>query len=236
MNENIKPEKRDWLLPGSIVIAAVLISVSLLYNAGSGKNGDAANLAPDKNTPTTADIRSVSSEDHILGSASADIIIVEYSDLECPFCKRFHPVMKQVLASYGSEVAWVYRHLPLDSLHSKARKEAEATECAAELGGNDAFWAYVDKIFEVTPSNNGLDLTLLPKIAKDIGLDEAKFTVCLDSGKYASKIQSDVDDATKAGARGTPFSLVLKDKKIAGTIPGALPFDQVKLLIDAVLE
>src|SRR5207249_6414117 len=78
------------------------------------------------------------------------------------------------------KVVWVYRHFPIDSLHSKARKEAQASECAAALGGNEAFWAYSDKLFEVTPSNNRLDLAQLPRIAQEIGLDRAQFETCLE--------------------------------------------------------
>lgn len=236
MEENLKSGKRDWLLPVSILVAAVLVSGSLFYSAGKGGSRDTASLTPPENpAPSAGNIRPISGDDHILGSLDAPVKIVEYSDLECPFCKRFHPVMEQVLQTYGDQVAWIYRHFPLDQLHSKARKEAEASECAAEQGGVNAFWAYVGRVFEVTPSNNGLDLNLLPQIAKELGLDEAKFSECLSSGKYASKIQSDVEDAASAGARGTPYSLILGEGGKTSVIPGALPFEQVQLLIDNVL-
>ena len=96
--------------------------------------------------------------------------VVEFSDLECPFCKRFHATMQQTVAAYGGQVAWVYRHFPIDQLHSKAPKEAEATECAAELGGNDKFWAYTNRLMEVTPANNGLILPNLPRLQYSSGL------------------------------------------------------------------
>src|SRR3989344_5485116 len=100
------------------------------------------------------------------------IAIVEYSDLECPFCKTFQKTLHQIMDEYGEsgKVAWVYRHFPLAQLHTKAAKEAEATECAAELGGNAAFWKYADRLFEVTPSNNNLELSQLPVIAAEVGL------------------------------------------------------------------
>ena len=120
---------------------------------------------------------------HILGNPGAPVKLVEFSDFECPFCKRFHLTMKRLMNEYGEDgkVAWVYRHFPLVSLHSKARREAQAAECASELGGNEAFWAYSDRLFEVAPSNNRLDLALLPRIAQLIGLDRAKFEACLAS-------------------------------------------------------
>lgn len=105
----------------------------------------------------------VTEKDHIAGNPNAELLIVEYSDPECPFCKRFHETMMQVMNEYGKtdKVAWVYRHFPLDSIHSKARKEAEAIECAGELGGNDKFWEYLNKLEEITPANNQLDPALL---------------------------------------------------------------------------
>ncbi len=111
--------------------------------------------------PLEVKIRPVSESDHILGNIDAKIIIVEYSDLECPFCKVFHSTMHQVVKEYSGEVAWVYRHFPIVGLHPKAFREAEATECAWEQGGNEVFWKYTDKLFEVTPSNNGLEESLL---------------------------------------------------------------------------
>ena len=99
-------------------------------------------------TPVVNDMRPVSLDDHILGDMNAEIIIVEYSDLDCPFCKVFHPTMHQVVEKSEGKVAWVYRHYPIPQLHPNAPKKAEETECAWELGGNDAFWKYADKVFE----------------------------------------------------------------------------------------
>ncbi|PIR97817.1 MAG: hypothetical protein COT89_02815 [Candidatus Colwellbacteria bacterium CG10_big_fil_rev_8_21_14_0_10_42_22] len=90
---------------------------------------------------------SISPEDHIRGNVDAPITIIEYSDLECPFCQVVHPTI-QSLVSENSDVSWVYRHLPLEAIHPSARPLAEGSECAAELGGNDAFWAFLDKVFE----------------------------------------------------------------------------------------
>ncbi|MEK9181475.1 MAG: thioredoxin domain-containing protein [Patescibacteria group bacterium] len=116
-----------------------------------------ADALANKKNPTPTQVRPVSPDEHILGNINAKIIIVEYSDLECPFCKVFHNTMHQVVEKSNGEVAWVYRHYPIAQLHSKAFREAEATECAWEQGGNDTFWKYTDKIFEITPSNNRLE-------------------------------------------------------------------------------
>jgi len=233
--------KKDYLLPASILVAALLVSISLIYNTGKKtvfveEDKLAGAIAETAETPSFSKVQAVNKNDHLLGNSNASVKIVEFSDLECPFCKRFHSTMKQVVETYGDKVAWVYRHFPLDSLHSKARKEAEATECATELGGDKAFWTYTDKLFELTPSNNGLDLALLPKIATDIGLDKIKFETCLSSGKYAEKIAQSIEDAIASGGQGTPYSIVIKNGKAEGVIPGALPFEQVRAILDGVLK
>lgn len=93
----------------------------------------------------------------VRGNQNAKITIVEFSDFECPFCKRFHQTMQQVISTYGNDVKWVYRHFPLDGLHQQARPEANMAECAYEQG---KFWEFTDGVFKVTPSNDGMDITL----------------------------------------------------------------------------
>lgn len=223
-------------VPIAVVIAGALIAFAIYQKPAAPAPVPTGNQAAGQ---VTGDItmKPVSSADHLLGNPGASVVIVEYSDLECPFCKRFHPTMKQVMAEYGAkgQVAWVYRHLPLDSLHSKARKEAEASECVAKLGGNEKFWAYIDKIFEITPSNNGLDLALLPKIASDIRIDPTAFEKCLSSGETTQLVSDSVTDATNAGAQGTPYSVVIAKNGKKFPINGALPYANVKQAIDAAL-
>jgi protein-disulfide isomerase len=178
----------------------------------------------------------VTNSDYLRGNKDAEITLVEYSDLECPFCKQFHTTAKQVMTDYDGKVAWVWRHYPIAQLHSKAPKEAEAVECANELGGVDSFWKLVDKIYEVTPANNGLTLAELPTYASQIGLNQAKFKTCLDSGKYADKIEKAVTAATTLGASGTPANFIVNKKGEVWIIPGALPLTNVKSVIDEALQ
>src|SRR3546814_16796547 len=114
-----------------------------------------------------------------MGSPDASVKVIEFSDFECPFCKGFHRTMGQVMEEYGQDgkVAWVYRHFPIDSIHSKTRKEAQASECAEELGGNDAVGAYAEKLFEGNLSNNSLDITRLTHIAADMGHERSRIAV-----------------------------------------------------------
>lgn len=203
-------------------------------NPAVGDNPVPSN-APAPSAPVDIKLAAITDKDHIRGNRNAKVTVVEFSDTECPFCKRFHPTMNQVIDTYGDKVAWVYKHFPLDSIHSKARKEAEASECAAELAGNDGFWKYLDRLFEITPSNDGLDLALLPKIAEDIGINRNKFEDCLNSGRKADIVAKHLAEAQAAGGNGTPYSIIVAgDEKIP--VSGALPFAQLKAMIDPLVQ
>ncbi|NOY15230.1 MAG: thioredoxin domain-containing protein [bacterium] len=109
--------------------------------------------------------------DHWRGSTEARFVLVEYSDFECPFCKRFHATVRRLVDENKDQLAWVYRHLPLDAIHPYARVEAEASECAAEIGGNDGFWKYADGLFEKTKSNGrSFDKDSLESLAAELSI------------------------------------------------------------------
>lgn len=226
----------------AIIITGVIIAGAIFLTNGSSSTGTAAQQ-PQAAPQQTGDLEAmtaVSSADHIRGNPNAPVKIVEYSDFECPFCKGFHATMKQVMDEYGAsgKVAWVYRHFPLEQLHPvKARKEAVATECANEQGGNDAFWKYADRFFELTPSNNQTDIdTVLPQIAKEIGLNVATFNECLASTKYDQHIENEVQNAVATGGQGTPWSIVVGKDEKKYPLSGAQPYPNVKQLIEAALQ
>jgi len=237
MNE----ENRSGLtVPMAIVVAGFFIAGAIVI-AGKGNSAGTAAVAggePTKPAQQVIEPRAVTASDHIRGDLSAKVKVIEYSDMECPFCKVFHETMVKVMADYSGNknVAWVYRHFPIDSLHPKARNEAEATECAYEQGGEVVFWKYLDRVMELTPSNNRLDPVELKNAATFVGINADKLQACLDSKKYATKVQADEDDAAKAGARGTPYSVVLEINGKKTPIDGALPYEEVKATIEAALK
>jgi protein-disulfide isomerase len=232
-----EPKNNPQMIPLAIVAAGALIAGAIYFGgtAPSGKliQGDPNSLLGNNNK---VEIEDVTEADHIVGNRNAKVVVVEYSDLECPFCKVFHTTMRQIMDTYkDGQVAWVYRHYPIAQLHSKAAKEAEATECATDQGGNTAFWNYTNKLFEITNSNNSLDPNQLPQIASSVGLDVSAFNNCLSSGKYAKQIEEDVLAAQKAGAQGTPYSVAIGKNGRRVIINGAEPFESVKAKIDSVL-
>ena len=233
----MEPKSNILTLPIAIIVAGVLIAVAVLY-AGRGNEGPTEKADSPAARPSEITVRPVGPNDHILGNPEARVFLIEYSDLECPFCKRFHPTVHQLLEQYGKggQLAWVYRQFPIESLHSKAPYEAHATECVAELAGNTAFWKYVDKIFEITPANNGLDLTLLPQLAEEVGVDAAQFKECQDSGRHQERIASDIKDGIAAGLEGTPYSVLLTGDGRKFPVSGALPFQKVEPILKEALK
>jgi len=234
-------QKNNLAVPFAIIIAGALVAGAVIYSNGglNRRAGLENNLLPENTSGKKENIalREVSGKDHIRGNPNAPVKLVEFSDPECPYCKRFHNTMNKIMNDYGKngKVAWVYRHFPLDAIHSKARKESEALECANEQGGNSKFWDYLDRLFEVTPSNDGLDLAQLPKIAEYVGLDSAKFKECLGSGKYAKVIGDDLLDGMNAGVQGTPHSIIISKSGKKTDISGAQPYESVKAAIDKAL-
>ena len=241
--ETQPPKQQNNLsIPVAIVIAGVLIAGAVYLGTSKDASTTAINNQQAQQAPQqTGDLdkmAAISASDHVRGNPDAPVKIVEYSDTECPFCKRFHSTMQEVMNEYDKDgkVAWVYRHFPLDQLHSKARKEAVALECANEQGGNDKFWSYADRLYEITPANNGLDPAELPKIAQYVGLDVAKFNTCLASTKYDTHIEDDVQNATATGGNGTPWSIVVDKNGKKYPLSGAQPYASVKQLIDLALQ
>jgi protein-disulfide isomerase len=224
-------QENKFLIPLAVVVAGALVAGAVMFR----------DKTPKTDTPTEVPVvvEPVTASDRIVGNPNAPIIIVEYSDTECPFCKTFQQTMHRLLDTYGplGQVAWVYRHAPIVQLHPKAFKEAEAVECAAEQGGNAMFWKYLDKVYEITPSNNNLDPAELTKTAEGFGLDMPTFNTCLESGKYTEAVQKSVDAAIKAtnGQLGTPFSVILLPDGTTLPIRGAQSLDVLEQTIKTLL-
>lgn len=215
-------------IPTAIVIAGAIIAVAVIWSKSPTVS------RPNTNPENTFEqqVKPVTSEDYIFGNPNAKVKIVEYSDASCPFCKVFHNTMRKVMSDYGTggNIAWVYRHYPLDKadasgriLHPNAGREAQAMECAGSLGGNEKFWTFTNRLYEVTPSvtsqsPNGLDQKELPKIAEYVGLNVTDFNNCLSTGKFKDKVEASFLDGANIGINGTPASIIIVDKAFPSSI------------------
>jgi protein-disulfide isomerase len=185
--------------------------------------------APDENV--VGEVAAVTKDDHVTGAKDAVVTLVEYSDFECPYCGRFQPVMEQLMAdpAYQGKIRWVYRHFPL-SFHANAVPAAHASECASEQG---KFWEMASKLYA---NQSALTEANFKAWAKELGLKEAKFAECYSASKYQTRIDADRESGTIAGISGTPATVILGKNGSKTLIPGALPIDQVKAMVDAALK
>ncbi len=239
-------------IPVAIVIAAALIAGAIYMSGVQQTSKDVVKVGGTGNDPAQqvtpeVDVAPVTEADHIRGNPNAPIMIVEYSDIDCPFCRLFHDTMNKIMADFGSDgkVAWVFRQFPIVQLHPDAPKIAMASECVSELGGNESFWKFLDALNasrKVEYDANGslksvepTNVTRLSEFATTAGVDKGKFELCLNSDKYAEKIQSDIAAATAAGAQGTPFSyLIVGNERVP--INGAQPYETVKQIINNAIK
>jgi protein-disulfide isomerase len=224
----------------ALIIAAFFLGsfsnkIATLEKGGNGdvkKEAQAGNPTP---SVATKQPKKITSADHIRGNKNAKVTLLEYSDFECPFCKNFDTTINDLLKSYGDKVRLAYRHYPLP-FHANAQKEAEASECVANLGGNDAFWKYADAIYARTTSNGtGFALDALGPLAAEVGVDQQKFQSCLDSGKYEKLVKDAVTEGSAAGVQGTPSTFIIDSKGNSELLVGAQPADSFKTAIDKAL-
>jgi protein-disulfide isomerase len=157
------------------------------------------------------------------GNPKAPVTIIEFSDYECPFCKRAEPTVAEVLKAYGPDkVRLVYRNFPLP-FHNDARPAAEAAGCAADQG---KFWEYHEKLMAATD----LSAANLSTLAGTVGVDKKKFDECVTQKKFKDAVEKDIEAGQEAGVNGTPAFFIN-----GRMIDGAQPFEKFKELIDEEL-
>lgn len=228
----------------SLVGFILALVVSLGANGGLAKvftKGDVDNKPvaavndtkpsqPGTNQPSAKVDIQVRADEFVRGEQGAPVTLVEYSDLECPYCKRFHPAMQQIMQDYAGKVRWIYRQFPL-SFHANAEKEAEAAECVGKLGGGSKYWEFIDKIYERTTSNGtGFALADLPKLAQEVGVNQASFKTCLNNGEMAAKVQKDLQEGSGYGVGGTPTTFIN-----GRAVEGAVPLADLKAAVEQAL-
>jgi len=229
---------KGLLVGGGVVFLLLNIFFSVSYKQSflqakidSGENSNlpqqqqqAQNTDTVINPAQTIETFNITKDDHISGNPNASITLVEFSDFECPFCERQYQTLQQLLKEYPQEIRLVYKHFPL-GFHQYAQKAAEASECASE---QDSFWEYHGKLFE---NQSSYSVDNFKKWASDLGLNSSQFNNCLDSGKYAQKVQADAKEGQQAGVNGTPATFINGQ-----LISGALPYATFKEAIDSLLK
>lgn len=178
--------------------------------------------------------------DHFRGNEKAKVVLIEYSDYECPYCNKFHPTMVELMKKYPNDIAWVYRHFPL-SFHPNAQPLAEASECVATYGSNEAFWKFSDSVYEkmadgsiygANVENKKVDQETILALASEAGANRSQVKACLDKGEMKQVVKDDAAGGSKAGISGTPGTIIISKKGGFELIPGALPIEQVETMLE----
>lgn len=211
------------VVAGLILAGAVYLTVRPEPSTSSGQ-GDPSKVAP------------ISAADHILGNPAAKVMLVEYSDFDCPHCKNFDATLHEIVSDYGASgsVAWVYRNFPITELHPNAKKAAEAAECVAQSAGNDAYWKFADSLF----ANQPTDPTKYLELAQAAGASPDAVGACIQkaaSSGLDATIDASRQNAIDAGAQGTPYSLILIPGKAPIVIDGAWGYADLKDQVDQAL-
>lgn len=156
--------------------------------------------------------------DHIRGNVDAPFSLIEYSDFNCAFCRRFHPKAKRLIKDSGGNINWVYRHFPLIAHQPAAQKLAEAAECVAEIGGNTAFWRFTDNLVmqakstqEIAQSGTYTLPSSASRAARIALIDKSELMDCVKSGRYFTRVQADASDALRLGLVGTPGNIIINN-------------------------
>lgn len=219
-------------IPIAVIAAAVIVGLAV-YSFEKGLHPGSAVVPLSK----LSLVRPVDATDHVLGNPAAPVVFVEYADIDCPFCKQFHTTLEDMIATYGptGQVAWVFRHLPITDLHPYAEQHAEAAECAAQVGGSQAFWTFIDALHAAAPGANQFDPSGYDTVITHMGLSLQAFKSCMADGTYKARVQADYDNAIATGADGTPYTIVLVKGQDPLPINGAISDESLKGVIDEAL-
>lgn len=223
-------------IPLAIVFGFALIAIAIFFTS-QGPDAQPANDSPERTTGILSSTPSpVTEKDYIRGNPNAPIVLVEYSDYDCPFCKEYHNTMKRIMDEYGvtGKVAWVYRQFPLGQLHPNSPKISEAALCVGSLGGNEAFWNFSDLIFEERELDEATNVTRLPEYAEAVGVNVEDYAACMNGTAMEEVVTASVQEAFNIGADGTPYSVIIVGDQQA-VINGAEPYSVVKGIIDNLI-
>ena len=248
INSKLTPVLVVLIIIGSFFLGSLTTKVKMLEKGTVAGVAQGANnnqpAAPAAQAPqVTKGVASID-DDPILGDKNAPVTLIEFSDYECPFCKRHfdstHPELVKKYIDTG-KVKLVFRDFPLSFHEPMASKEAIAASCARDQGGDKKYFEFHDEIFKRTTSNGtGLDDAKIKTIASDLKLNIGTFTTCLSNTAKADEVKKDIADGSAAGASGTPTFLIGKstsDGKIDGDlVVGAQPFAAFQAVIDPLLK
>jgi len=216
---------------GAIILAGVLIAGAVIYTK-----------KPTSVEPQTAGVEGalrpenkITYNGHFIGNPDAGITLTNYFDINCGHCINFHKTMEALIEKHGKDgkLRWISKHFALNPVSAK---EAEAVECATEIGGEEMYWKFLEKLMTTPMPTQNKVISEMIETAEELKINKDEFKTCLESGKYISSIEMSGQEAVSLGARGTPFSVIETRSGEKQIIPGALPFEEIEKIIEGLLN
>ena len=227
MSEETKSQKFELSPSIAILVSGMLIAAAILF---VNFHPAQPTVAVAQQLPANVNVPAPNANDHIVGSLSAPIVLVEYSDFQCPYCQMVYPTLKQIVDGSNGQIAWVYREFPLTSIHPQAQPAALAAECISHELGNDAFWKFADTIFA---DQTKMSPAYYAQLAAQLGANPTTFASCVSSGKYQSVLDQGTQEAESNGGNGTPFTVVVGNG-VQVPVSGAQPLANFEAVINTV--
>lgn len=233
-------QQKSPAVPIAIIVGFAMIALAIFF---TNKNEPVPSQVTQQTDSTqrqpaaTSVVPPINERDYVRGNPNAPIVMIEYSDYECPFCKEYHSVMSQIMDEYGvtGKIAWVYRQFPLAQLHPNATKLSEAGLCVGEIAGNTAFWNFTDLIFNSRDIDAPTNITKLPQYVAEVGVDQTAYVECINSGRMEASVLASAEEGFRIGARGTPYTILMVGDQEA-VIDGAKPYEVVKAIVQNLID
>lgn len=223
-------KKLPYFLPVTIVVAGAIIATALyMVRMGDEDIAIVRNLA---------ELAPLSASDHVLGSPSATVVIITYTDIDCEHCKTLRETMEQIVTEYGptGDVAWVFRHFPNIASRPYTALHAEASECVHEQSPDGAFFQFINAMNQIAPKGSQFNPEGYEQVVKNLGLSVEAFRSCVQSDRMTGRVEKDFENALRIGADATPYSVLLVKNHEPVPISGALSYDDMKAVIEESLR
>ena len=220
--------------PLAIIIGAIILGTShIVY-------GLVVTRAPQAATQLFKG-RPIDANDYVTGNTNSNVLLVEYSDTECPYCAQLYPTIAKIKEEYASSVGFVYRYFPLTQIHPHSFEEARAVYCVGKSVGTKKRDEYINSIFTYKIGKKNMVLPDGGKeaLAKNVGVDDKTFTACMASQESENVVGTSINDGIAAGVQGTPSTFILVKRKsgyeVVAQADGARPYEYFKSVLDDAL-
>jgi protein-disulfide isomerase len=218
--QSIEKRKPGLQIAHAIVLAGLIIALAIFVN-----NSNAKTIAPGGDKLDL--VSEVTADDFVRGNPNAPITLIEYADFSCHFCAQYHPTLQKIVTESQGKVRWIYRHLPIFNIDA-----AIASSCVGKLGGEQAFWDFSDTMFA---HQDKLAVDYYRSTALGLGIDEAAYKTCIADPTIKSAISIEFNqNKILLGFNATPYTVLIDKTGRKFSFAGALPYENVRSVIDTL--